>query len=174
MGFLTDKKGNLSMVRVSVLTAVIGGVFLIGGIFAFFLDQESRKSPLMIETPPGAIQMGELPKGNAWRDVFYTVAGGDINAILAFYERKMLEHYANTPESDEGERCIRFPLNGNFVEYDEGRNPLPFYFTCMFDRSGLNSTQWTQITIRPAIATDTGIDIQNTVVIVYEQRWQAN
>ncbi len=174
MGFLTDKTGSLSMVRVSILTAVVGGIFLIGGAFAFFLDQESRKSPLMIEIPPGAVQNGEVAKGVAWRDVFYTVTGGEIEAIVTFYERKMLEHYANTPEQDEGERCVRFPLAGNFAEFEQGRSPLPFYYICMFDRSGLNSTQWTQVTIRPAIATDVNIDIENTIVITYEQRWQAN
>lgn len=174
MGFLTDSKGNLSMMRVSIFVAVIGGFFLVGGIIAFFLDQESRKTPLMIELPPGAVQSGESNQGVARRELYYIVPGGNIAEIQQFYDRKMLEHYANTPGNNQGERCIRFPPVGNFAEFDQGRSPTPFYITCMFDRSGLNSTQWTQVTIRPAISIDVNIDIQNTVVIIYEQRWQAN
>lgn len=174
MDFLTDKRGNLSVIRVSLVFAFIGAIFLIGGFLSFTIDQESRRSPFFPELPPGAQQWGVPdPLGVTSQRVFYRVDGGDMDAIVAFYNERIASHYGISVGEPGGERCHRFPPVGDFPDHEPGDGTVPFYYTCMFDRGGLNMQQFTQVTIQPGASdTDPFRDSEGAVVIIYEQRWQ--
>ncbi|MCU0511699.1 MAG: hypothetical protein MUE40_03920 [Anaerolineae bacterium] len=188
MAFLTDKQGNLSFVRVSILVAVIGAVFLGGSLLTFVVDQQSRRAPFFIDLPPGAQQWG-LPVTSSqrpgWQQVFYRVAGADPASIAAFYQQKMVAHYGAAP-GQSSENCTRLPdATRQFTSdpadtaniYDASYEPgvdMPYLWRCLFDRGGLGATQWTQVTIHPGLRNaDPALNTEGSVVIIYEQRWQA-
>ena len=174
MGFLMGRDGNLSIVRVSILIGVVGLLLVGAGFLSFTMDQQSRRQPLMINLPAGAQEWG-LPSelGLGWRRVFFRADGADIDQIARFYDERMLEHYGTRANEPQRESCNRFPPAGNFADYEPGTDKIPFQYTCMFDRSGLNSTQWTQVTIQPGVFNaDPVRNSEGAVVIVYEQRWQ--
>lgn len=174
MNMLFDKRGNLSFVRVSVVIAVVGGLLLVGGYVSFLLDQQTRNSPLEIDLPPGAEQWGAPDVySNSWRKTFYQVPDGDIDEIVAFYNQKMIDHYG-VDETTGPEQCSRQPSFGEYEDYEPGAGNIPYSFECMFDRGGLNATQWTRVTIHPGVYDpDEFRNSEGTVVLIYEQRWES-
>lgn len=174
MSFLLGRDGKISLVRASVLIGVVGFAFLVIGILSFTLDQQSRRAPLDIAPPPGAQPWGAPEdRGPGWRFVYYRVPNGDASAVATHYDQKMREHYGTSLEDPRRETCERFPPQGEFPDYDLQAGTIPFYYICLFDRSGLNSTQWTQVDIQPGVPNeDPFLNSLGSIVIVYEQRWQ--
>lgn len=189
MAFLTDSKGNLSFIRLSILIAVIGAVFLGGSVLTFMFDQQSRRAPLHIDLPAGAQPWGvPRQKGPGWQEVYYRVPGAEPKNIAAYYAVKMQQHYSVQSGEAGAERCVRFPPledseytsvntpNDDKKVYDPDYEPgtdMPYSWKCMFDRGGLGMTQWTQVTIYPGLPNqDPNLNAEGSVVIVYEQRWQ--
>jgi hypothetical protein len=187
MSFLTDSKGNLSFIRLSILIAVIGAVFLGGSVMTFLADQQSRRAPLHVELPGGAQPWGAPGQTRPGQQVvFYRVPGGDPAAIASFYDGKMLEHYGSSVGDQNRETCVRTPPVGQYTNdpndkenvyasnYVPGPEFPPYYWKCMFDRSGLNATQDTLVTIFPGARTDDPVtNSEGSVVIRYEQHWQS-
>jgi hypothetical protein len=181
MNFLVDREGNISVLRVSILITLIGGIFVGGSVLTFVLDQQTRSAPLFVDLPPGAEQWGSpIIHADTWQEVFYRVPNGNLEALARHYDSKMRGFYGAEQNT---EVCIRFPTtgyytnnrgdpNGTFQEnFVPGQN-LPVYWSCMFDRSGLNSTQWTQVTLYDGLSNpDPNRSSLGSVVIVYEQRW---
>lgn len=187
MGFLTNRQGNLSYIRLSILIGVIGALLVGFGFLTFQLDQQSRREPFFVDLPPNAQQWGTIDKIRPDRQrVFYRVAGNDVDSIAKHYNQLMERFYA---PSGSGERCQRNPSVGAYTNIpDSQRTPndgliyranfdpsreVPFQWRCVFDRGGFNAIQSTEVIIQPGIASDDPLrDSAGYVVIVYDQRWQ--
>jgi hypothetical protein len=172
MGFLSDQQGTISVFRTSLVIGFFGALLLGAGVLSFFLDQESRRSPLEIEPPSNAVTWGNPEERREGRRyVYYQVPGGDVAAVTNYYNRKLRDHYGEPPAGQRPESCERFPRTGTFPNAAE-RGVIPFYVRCMFDNSGLNTLQYTQVTIQPGqFNEDPFYNTQGNVVIEYEQRW---
>lgn len=186
MNLLTDKKGTLSWVRVSILIAVLGVLFLGGSVLAFFLDQSSRNGPLVIEVPPGANQWGRDAVINPnWKQIYYLVPGDNLDAVAAFYQTRMTTFYGGVVGESNSESCQRIPPAGYFTDnpneqggifdptFIKGES-LPVVWKCLFDRSGLNNAQTTEVWIYMGHPDPDPIrDASGYVVIRHEQRWES-
>jgi hypothetical protein len=187
--FFTNRDGTISVFRVSLLIGILGALLIGGGVLAFNVDQQSRRAPLEIRLPDGAQQWGGPNVYSAtWREVYYRVQGGDPQAVADFYDQRMAEHYGAAVSTRDRERCQRVPPVGEYTNIpDSRRGPdgktfdpsfvpgesIAYLWRCMFDRSGMNSTQWTKVTIYPGVdSRDPNRNAFGDVVIVYEQRWQ--
>src|SRR5690242_7521829 len=116
MSFLTDSKGNLSFIRLSILIAVLGAFFLGGSILTFMFDQQSRRAPLHIELPPGAQPWGAPRQlGPGHQTVYYRIPGGDPAQIATFYDGKMQQHYGTSAGDSDRETCVRTPTVGQYT-----------------------------------------------------------
>lgn len=174
MTFLLGRDGKLSIFRLSLLGAAIGGLFILGSIISLTLETASRQTPLEIQLPQGAVERGTRPYTDQHREVYYTVPGADTDTIGQFYQDRLDELYGTTLGSPNRVECERFPEFGNHPDYDPVERPEspPFYIECMFDRSYLGNTQYTQVTIYPGVPNeDPNLSTEGSVVIIYEQRW---
>jgi hypothetical protein len=117
------------------------------------------------------------------------VPGGDVEAVANFYKSEMSRFYGNSQDGSTLESCQRQPPSGEFTNIPDAQRPandgkiydenfvvgqsLPFLYKCLFDRSGLNIAQSTEVQIQPGMpSSDPLYNTEGDVVIIYEQRWQ--
>ncbi len=161
-----DSKGKLSLFRVSIIGAVIGGILIVGGILTLNNDTNSRRTPLNIEPYVNAELWGAPTESGTRRTIFFRARGATSEQVVAYYQ----EQLANF---SDGERCVRTPATGSIPIDPNVPNSIPYKYDCMFDRSGVNSTQYTRVTIFPGVpSTDPFYDSSDSTVINYEQVWQ--
>ncbi len=185
MNFLTDKKGALSWVRVSIFATVLGLLFMAASVVAFFVDQSSRNGPLTIEVPPGAQKWGDdINIAQNWKHVYYRIPGDNVDAVAEFYKTRMRAFYGGVAGEETSEQCQRRPPAGFFTNNPNTPNSiydpqfvvgqsLPVVWKCLFDRSGLNNSQTTEVWIYAGLPNaDPNRDSTGYVVIRHEQRWQ--
>jgi hypothetical protein len=165
MRFLRAGGDRISVIRVGMLIGVIGvTVFLILGI-SFYMDQASRHRPYYIPPPEGAVEYGSIPMGSAQQHVFYRIpmAQMSIEEVVAHYTER-LQALEGTDEVE----CERFPSAGNFSNYVPGTETVPYEFKCLFNRSGFNTVQTTEVLVQPGVEVT---DTESLVLIRYDQRW---
>jgi len=161
-----NRQGGFSVFRFGLLAGLIGLIVIGVGIGAFFTDQNSRRAPFNIDPPAGAVPWG-APRITAptARSIFFRVDNTDPSVILSYYQQRMDIHYGGT-----GEQCVRIP--GSPINIP-GQVTIPYQFVCMFDNSGMNSTQFTRVVIYPGVPhEDPFFDAEGATVIEYEQEWQ--
>lgn len=164
---MLGRDGNVSVVRVGTIAAVVGVLFIVGAIAAFFLDRASHQQPLEVQAYPGAADAGRIDRSDISRTVFFQVAGITPEEVVAYYQQKMDEFYGSGTEI-ELRGCKRFPSSGNQFEFDRGdAGVVPYQFTCLFDRSGFFASQFTRVTIQPGIGDNEGF-----TMISHDQTWQ--
>jgi hypothetical protein len=173
------RDGKVSLLRVGTLAAAIGVIVVIFGVITFLIDRSSHQVPLDVAAYPGAQNTGETPLASTVRRIVYLIPGATPEEVAAYYQQKLDEHYGNNSSDQNREKCQRFPADYDpgidsasdyFPEYNDGNPDVPPYrFICLFDRSGLYMTQFTQVTIEPGIA---AMDTEGNVVVGYEQHWQ--
>lgn len=166
------RDGKISVLRVGTFIGVVGFILIGGGLLSFFFDQASRQSPLEIAPFPGVESMGQRTTGGTSRFVYYRIAtapGATAEDVEAYYQQKMNEHYGNSEED-----CLRFPpAPGETLPGANQPGVVPYYFKCMFDRSGFRSTQYTVVTIYPGVFNpDPALNTEGFTVIENEQVWQ--
>jgi hypothetical protein len=167
MGFLFSRDGSISAVRVGTLIAIFGLLLVIAAGISFFIDQGTRRVPLEIEPPPGAIAGGLIPIGAFRRERYYTLNGVEAGAVAVYYDEKL-----QAMEGGAASECLRFPRVGEFDGYERGNGLVPYEYRCIFDRSGFNTTQYTTVTIQPGIwDSDPEKNREGSVVVRYEQVW---
>jgi hypothetical protein len=165
MNFLLGRDGNISIIRVGTIAAVVGLLFIVGAIVVFFVDRASHQSPLDIPPYPGANLWQTVDHSDVSRSIYYKIPGANADDVAAYYQAKMKDFYGNTDE-----RCVRLPAAGNFASYDSGTpNVAPYQFSCMFDRSGFEISQYTRVDIQPGIPSN---QTDGMVIVDYEQTWQ--
>jgi hypothetical protein len=163
------QRQGLPVFRIVLLVAFVGVILIGGGVASFLADQQSRRQPFEIELYPGAERWGEAPGQTATsRSVFYRIPGTSPETVMNFYQDELRQHSA-----DGEERCIRFPAEGEVPANELQSGTPPYYFTCFIDRSGLGTTQYTQVVVMPGVANpDPAFDTQGMTVVEYEQTWQ--
>lgn len=162
-------RSGFPLFRMILLVAFIGVVLIGGGVASFFADQQSRRQPLDIELYPGAERWGEAPdQGATRRSVFYRVGGTTVETVAGFYEEELRQH-----TGDSQERCVRLPAEGEFPAEDLEPGQVPYYFKCLFDRSGLGATQYTEVIVMPGLPSDNPeFNTEGMTVVRFNQVWQ--
>lgn len=163
---ILGRDGNISIIRIGTIGALIGLLLIVGGIVLFFVDRATRQSPLYIDPYPGATLWYEVKRSSSSQSVLYQIPGANADEVSAYYQNKLNEFTGSSEE-----RCVRSPAVGNFPEFDRGRPDVPPYqWSCMFDRSGFQVTQYTRVNIQPGVASN---QTEGMVIVEYEQYWQS-
>jgi hypothetical protein len=159
------REGGFSIIRMGTIAAVIGILVIVGGVVSFFIDRASHQVPLDIEPFPGAASFGTRDTSSYSRSVFFQIKGKTPEEVMAYYQRKLNEF-----TGDKNDKCVRAPLVGNFLEFDQGKEGVvPFQFSCMFDRSGFQVSQYTRVNIQPGIKAN---KTEGATIVEHEQYWQ--
>lgn len=162
---ILGRDGNLSFIRLGTIAAIIGIVVILGGLALFFIDRASHQRPFEIEPYPGSTLWFTADRAANARQVVYRVPGASADDVAAYYQKKLLDLSGNS-----GDSCVRFPTSGNYAEYDKGDHSIPpFRYSCMFDRSGFQVSQYTRVNIEPGTEANDSVGM---VVVENEQYWQ--
>jgi hypothetical protein len=163
---ILGRDGNISVIRIGTIGAVIGLLLIVGGIILFFADRATHQGPLSIDLYPGATLWYEVKRSPTSQSVLYQIPGANADEVYAFYQSKLNDFVGSNEE-----RCVRAPAAGNFPEFDRGQPDVPPYqWSCMFDRSGFQITQYTRVNIQPGVASN---QTEGMVIVEYEQFWQS-
>lgn len=171
MSFLTGRDGQISLVRVGTLVAIIGVLLVVVAAAAFYVDWTSRQVPLDIELYPGAQSMGSPEPRGTTRNLYFIVPDTAPEQVMEHYQRLLESQYGET-----GENCIRLPdATTNSPNPDNLPGIVPYEFVCLFDRSGFYATQYTKVRIQPGPSdSDPALSQEGNTLIEYEQRWEAS
>ncbi len=178
MSFFVNREGNISVVRVGTVLAVVGAIIIVGGLIIFQFENATYQAPLQIDPPPDAT-MWDQPTiiSNTAQQVLYKIPNMTPQAVREYYQQKLDEYYGNNPDNPNREKCIRQP-NENEEVFFEGADPgtgnLPYRYRCVFDRSGFQALQITEIFIEPGVRDDAkNINNEGITIVRYEQRWES-
>jgi hypothetical protein len=167
MSFLTGRDGKISVVRLGTIVAILGILFVVGGVVAFQAEQNSFKSPLEVVPYPAAEDWGQDQISPVSRTLFYRIQGTSPEEVAAYYQQKLNELNGNSDE-----KCKRNPSVGDFPDSNRP-GVVPYEITCLFERTGFNANQTTVIVIQPGVANeDPELDTLGMTVISHDQRWQ--
>jgi hypothetical protein len=162
------RDGNISIIRVGIIAAIIGGLFIVGAIVFFFVDRASHQVPLEIDPFPGATIAGQVPHSTTSRTEYFQIPNVSPEDVVAYYQGKMDSFYGPNTE-EEIRKCKRFPAIGEQLEYKRGDPGVtPYQYTCLFDRSGFFISQSTRVIIQPGIDENKGITI-----VAHDQSWES-
>ncbi|MBZ0299235.1 MAG: hypothetical protein K8J31_05835 [Anaerolineae bacterium] len=166
MSFIVGKDGDISLFRVGTLVAIVGIVLVVGGVAAYFLDQNSYRVPLDVEPYPGAESWGNIREAGATRRlVFLTSATPE--EVAAYYDEKLRA----LDGAEQG--CERIPASGEVAAAATDRTVVPYWYKCLFQRTGLRSSQLTTVTVQPGVfSADPDLNTEGKTVIEHSQRWQ--
>jgi hypothetical protein len=165
---MLGRDGNISVIRVGTLAAIVGGLLIVAAIVFFFIDRGSHQVPLEIEPYPGSLVGGQVTRSNNSRTEYFQITNASAEDVVAYYQGKMNGFYGAGTEK-ELSQCKRFPPVGNQTEFDRGTAGItPYQYTCLFDRSGFFVSQYTTVLIQPGIA-----DNEGTVVVAHDQTWES-
>jgi hypothetical protein len=165
---MANRRGGLSIVRVSIIAAIIGIVLIGAAAVTYLTDQASKRTPLDVALIPGASYWGTSEQGATSRKVFY-LSSDTPEAVAYYYQKKLQEQYQDATLS-----CVRFPATGNAPNSDTNVSIALYIYRCMFDNSGFNSSQFTQVEIYPGRPNeDPALDADGFTIIKYEQQWQS-
>lgn len=170
---LLNQKGNFSLIRMGSLIAFAGVLVLLVALLSFFADQRTRRSPLNIPPPEGAVDYGIETKSNREQHQYYRMPVDTLSVddVVAHYNRRLAE-FSSSGASATDETCVRQPGVGDFLGYQRGNNTVPFQYKCMFDNSSFGTFQFTEVTIQPGIfSADPALNTEGQVIIQYEQQW---
>ena len=162
-----NRNGGLSVIRIGIIAGVLGIVLIAAAAVTYLTDQASKRSPLEIPPYPNAVYWGTSDVKDTSRNEFFRV-NDKPEAVAAYYQQKMVEHYGNNEES-----CVRLPATGNAPGSDTNPNIPPFVYRCMFDNSGFNSSQYTQVEVYPGSANpDPFFNAAGLTIVKYIEEWQ--
>ena len=157
----------MSIVRMSLIVAFVGLLLIIGAVVSYTTDQNAHRVPLDITLYPNSVYWGMSDEKDTSRNVYYRVSDSP-EKVASYYQQKMIEHYGN---SDQG--CVRLPATGNAPGSGTNPNITPYIFRCMFDNSGFNTSQFTQVEIYPGQENaDPFFNAKGLTIVKYEQQWQ--
>lgn len=165
MGFLTGRDGSISVFRISIVAALLGALFIVGGVILFTLEQAANRQPLEIAVPESAERRGVENRTPNNRRIYFETTDTP-EQVAEFYNRLLSEFY-NDPRDQRG--CQRFNYEGAVP----GSGRVPFEFKCMFTVDAQGIERWTEVLIQPGVRNDaTGEDYTGTTRIEHEQYWE--
>ena len=176
-GFFFNRNGDLSVFRIGILIAVLGGLMLIGAVVLTASDQAAFRTPLDIELPTETQQVGEESLSPISRRLYFESTLSP-EAVAAYYDSKLVEFIktqggdATDPNRD---RCLREPRDNNYRGYVPGNGTVPYEFRCLFQEISLSNgiDKSTLVIIQPGVRNDAlGTNYEGTTRIEYEQYWQ--
>lgn len=171
MSFFLGRDGNISVIRVGTVLAVLGIVFIVGGLIIFSLELSTYQTPLQIDPPPGAVDWGVNNISATYRTQDYQIPGQTPEEVVAYYQQKLNDFYGND-STNPNRQCVRTPDVGNFPDYREGGDSVPYFYSCMFERSGFRALQFTRVFIQPGVFNaDPQLNTQGMTVVRHEQQW---
>lgn len=163
MGLLVGRDGNLSIFRVGIIAAVLGAIFIVGGLVLFSLEQSANRQPLEVAVPEGA-QLLRTENVVTGRRLYYQTSQTP-EEVASFYNNELTNFYKDTADR---QICQRFNYEGAV----DGSGRVPFEYKCLFSIGSFGIERWTQITIQPGVRNDaTGEDFTGSTRIDYEQYW---
>lgn len=169
MSFVVARDGNISLFRVGSLVAIVGVLLVVGGIAAYFLDQNSYKTPLEIDPYPAAEAWGQASQTGSTRRLVFRVANVPPEEVVTHYEQR-LQDFTGGGESTG---CTRVPAFGEIEGSQSDNTIVPYSFKCLFQRTGLRASQQTTVTIQPGVFnSDPELNTLGMTVIEHSQRWQ--
>lgn len=161
-----NRKGGVSLIRIGVIAAVVGFLLVAGAALTYLKDQNDKRSPFEIQPYSNAVYWGTSDIRDTSRNVFYRVADTP-ESVVAYYQQKLNEHYGNSDQS-----CVRLPATGNAPGSEADPNIIPYLFRCVFDNSGFNTSQYTQVEIYPGRADpDPNRNAEGLTVVKYMEYW---
>lgn len=164
---MSRRSGGFSLFRTGTLIAILGILLIVGGVAAYFLDQNSYRVPLDVEVFPGVQSWGTIRETNASRRSLFLASGASPEEVAAFYEQKL------QAQDGADQKCQRIPSIGEVAAAATDNSVVPYWFVCLFQRSGIGVSQVTTITIQPGVFnTDPNLNTQGMTVIEHNQRWQ--
>jgi len=180
MSFLVGRDGNISVIRAGALVAVIGIIFIVGGLILFTFEQASYQAPLNIDPFPGAVEQAQIPISSTLRRVEYQIPGKTPEEVKEYYQQKLDQLNGADPNDVLRDKCVRLPSedsNARFLDYVEGSGNVPYYFRCVFNRSGFRLLQTTEVQILPGTYKENAQgevewDTRGATVVRYEQQWE--
>lgn len=163
---ILGRDGNISVIRIGTIAVIIGILVILGGIAFYFIDRASHQRPFEIDPYPGATVWFTKTLASNARQVVYRVKGASADDVAAYYQQKLSQI-----EGGNADPCLRFPSVGNYETYNKGgaNAGVPYRYSCMFDRSGFQISQFTRVNIEPGIEANNSVGM---VVIENEQYWQ--
>ncbi len=167
MSVFVGRDGSISLFRTGTLIAILGILLVVGGVAAYFLDQNSFRTPMEIEVYPGAESWGIVQQTDTSRRSLFLASGTTPEEVRAYYEQKL-----QALDGSE-ETCQRIPSIGEVEAAASDSSVVPYWFICLFQRTGLNVSQQTTVTIQPGVVNaDPTLNTQGKTVIEHSQRWQ--
>lgn len=158
----------MSLFRVGTVIAIIGVLLILGGIAAYFLDQNSYRVPLDVEPYPGAESWGAVREVGATRRLVFRIPSATPEDVANYYAQKLREFDASSTDS-----CQRVPISGELESAENDPSSVPYWYTCLFQRTGLRASQQTTITIQPGVFNpDPALNTEGMTVVEHSQRWQ--
>ncbi|MFZ4826347.1 MAG: hypothetical protein ACOYLB_03240 [Phototrophicaceae bacterium] len=164
MFMIFNRDGKVSSLRISLSVFGLGVLLVVAAVISYFVDQASYRTPLEIEPFPGSVYAGTIEGNASSNEVYYRVAGGNPEAVVAHYN-KLYDQSRFRDISEE--RCLRYPPAGNYPAFDQGREVPPYQYICLYQRNGLRASHVTEVTIQPGIK-----DREGSVIILHNQAWQ--
>jgi hypothetical protein len=171
----SSRESGFSLFRISVIAAVVGGLFLVGAFVLTQLDSAGQRQPLNIDPPAGAELRLQEDGAGTTRTLYYFVANTTAEDVAAHYNQKLRDFYGN--DFSEADNCRRLPREGNYENFTPGSGVIPYEFRCLFYSSsgfgaGVNDRE-TLVSIQPGVRNDAaGMNNEGGVVVEYTQRWQ--
>jgi hypothetical protein len=159
-----NRKGGFSLIRIGIIAGIAGFAIIALAVLAYLGDQQAKRGPFEIAPYPNAVQWGTSDVRETSRNVFYRVADTPEN-VVSYYQTKLNEH-------DRGENCIRIPATGTAAGSENDPNVAFYVYRCMFDNSGFNTSQYTQVDIMPGRANDDPFyNAEGLTVVKYVEHW---
>jgi len=160
-------RGGWSIFRLALVAGGIGLGLILIGVLIFLSDQASRRAPFNVPTYPSAVEWGMRDVRPTSRTMLYRERDASPEEVAAFYQQQMERHYGDGEES-----CVRIPASGNNPINPNDPLSIPYQFRCLFDNSGFQTTQLTQVLIYPGtFDPDPDMNSEGMTVIEYQQRW---
>lgn len=156
------------VIRIGLLAGGIGVLMVVVGVLIFLSDQQARRSPFTPAVYPGLSEWGMNDVQSNSRTVFYRGADIAPDAVAEFYNQQLRNHYG-----DAEEQCVRVPATGEYPVNPNNPFAIPYQFKCMFDNSGFNATQYTQVVIYPGYTNnpDPAVNLPGGTIVEYQQFW---
>jgi hypothetical protein len=176
-GFFFNRSGDISVFRIGILIAIVGGLMLVGAVVLTASDQAAFRTPLDIELPTETQLVGEEMLSPVSRRLYFESALSP-EAVAAYYDSKLAE-FAETqgvnPNDPNRDRCMREPRDDNYPGYVPGNGTVPYEFRCLFQQISLPNgiDKSTLVVIQPGVRNNAaGTNYEGTTRIEYEQYWQ--
>ena len=168
MSFMVGRDGNISLFRVGTLVAILGVILIVGGIAAYWLDQNSYRTPIEVAPYPSAESWGRVQQAGTTRRFVYRVPDAAPEDVVSYYEQELREFGGSNVDG-----CVRNPAFGEVRGATDDPSVVPYSFRCLFQRTGLGASQQTTITIQPGVYNnDPELNTQGMTVVEHSERWQ--